>query len=91
VPPTGFSQNTCLPAAQAASISSTWSMLGAAIITMSTSASSMTRRQSCVPFSNPNERIASSVRAGTASAQTTSRESNSRSSNNVGMRSIDRL
>src|SRR3954454_1187309 len=91
VPPTGFSQNTCLPAAAAASTSSTWSMFGAATYTTSTAGSSITARQPASARAKPNERTASSRRSGIVSPQTTSSASNSRSGNSVGMRSSERL
>jgi hypothetical protein len=72
VPPTGFSQNTCLPASATASTSSTWSMLGAAIHTASTAGSSTTRRQSSVPRAKPNDATASSAAPGAGSAQISS-------------------
>ena len=91
VPPTGFSQNRCLPASAAAMQSCSWSMFGAVTVTTSTSGCSTTRRQSPLASSKPNEDAASSQRAATLSAHTTSRGSYVRSGNSVGMRRYERL
>ena len=86
VPPTGFSQKTCLPAAPAATHSSSWSMFGAVTTTTSTSSLSITSRQSSVAAANPNDSVACSRRAATLSAQMARRGWYVRSANSVGRR-----
>ena len=72
VPPTGFSQNTCFPAAAAATAISSWIMFGPQMVTTSTSGAATSSRQSPTARSNPKEPVAMSRRAGSLSAHTAS-------------------
>ena len=72
VPPTGFSQKTCLPAAAAASTISQCTMLGAQTATTSTSGWSTAARQSSVASRKPKSSNAAARRCARVSAHTVS-------------------